>query len=508
MGIQEAMLANPVEVARDAIEADSARRAEAQEARRVYEDDGEQVTRLDLERYINDRTRRDRIGAFAHLAQCNNLVRRIIDDKVSPVYAQAPRRTTEKQEALAALVAETNLDAKHDKALRLSEAQGAACEFYRYVPRLRSAVVDVIPVDRMTAVPDPDDPLRPLAVAYAMPVSRREGHQTVVVNYWVVWDDEQVFTLDENFRVKPMRGRDGKFSLFIRKEQGHPGILPFVITHSTERAGTFWNVTAGRSLVATHKAITFLLASMIRLVKVQGHQEKVLTGDPANFPKNQTLDPEQLIVAGAGCSIAAIANATDPSHFLKVAEHITLAVGANHGLNRELLNAQIKTEADSVALLEHRQRIVKRAAWLEAQGFDRLKVVSRSHDDPDKRLPEDAKLAVDFAEMSSRLDRTKLLENWKTEWGMGLSNPIEALRFLNPELKTDAEAEAKLKTNVGIYAMVVELARELGIRTDGEPANPSQSSQENGAMGPKVRDGKMTRDEADEATRTGAPATS
>ena len=506
------MLANPVEVARDAIEADSARRAEAAEARRVYEDDGEAVTRHDLERYINDRTRRDRIGAFAHLAQCNNLVRRIIDDKVSPVYAQSPTRKTDPesaQKALSALVTESSLDAKHDKALRLSEDQGAACEMFRYVPRLKSVVVDVIPIDRMTVIPDPDDNLRELAVAYARPIRQRVGNQTITVNHWVVWDDEQVFTLDENFRRVNMVGPDGKYYTALTKANGqHPGVLPFVVVHSTERAGTYWNVTAGRSLVATHKAITFLLASAIRLVKVQGHQEKVLTGDPSNFPKNQTLDPEQLLIAGAGNTINAISNATDPAHFLKVADAITMAVGANHGLNRELLNAQVRTETDSVALLEHRQRIIKRAGWLEQQAFEKLKVAASAHDDPEKRIPEATRLSVDFAEMSHRLDRKALLENWKTEWGMALSNPVQAIRFLNPELRTDEEALAQLEHNTEVYATVVDLVRKLNIRTDGSPADPSTSSRENGAMGSKVRDGKMTRDEADEASRTGKPATS
>jgi hypothetical protein len=86
---------------------------------------------------------------------------------------------------------------------------------------------------------------------------------------------------------------------------------------------------------------------------------------------------------------------------------------------------------------------------------------------------------------------------------------FDCLREDNAEIETDAQAAEELANNVEIRAAVVELMRSLNIRTDANLDEPGQTPKANGEMGPAVRDGHMTRDQAAEmasAEMPGAPS--
>lgn len=504
---------NPIEAANEAINApaESLRRRSAAECRKLYEDDTESVLDSDLYRFIGDRTRRDRLSAFSFMSACVNLFKRTVDDTTRPVYAVAPTRRTDPTDAeprLKALYDESRINQRHETALAYADAQGAAWLGFRYVARLSAVVVDVVPIDTLTVIPDLDDPSREGAVVYDVPVMVGEGRSRTQVKHRVYWDDEESFRLDENGNITPIRDQDGNATIRLTLANGHPGIIPGFMVHRHERAGRYWNQTMGRDRIAAQKALGFLMASTLRLVKTQGHTEKVLNGDPSTFPKGQVLDAEQVLIAGEGNSISAIQNPTDPAHFLSVMEHITLGTGANYGLNRSNLNAMVQTDADMVALLERRKVVTKLASWMEQQTFRVMSVVSKAHAVPEMRIPDGATLSVDFAEhLSAKADRKAQLEIWELEVKRGIRSIFDIVRADNPEITSDAEAQVEIERNIESYAWLVETLRARNISLNADAGQPGQDARTNGAMGPAVRDGTMTRDAADEAARTGQPDT-
>lgn len=505
---------NPVEAANEAVNApsESIRRITVAEARKLYEDDTEAVLESDLHRFIGDRTRRDRISAFAFMSSCLNLFKRTVDDTTRPVYAVAPTRRTDPESVepgLKALYDESRINQRHETALAYADAQGAAWLGFRYVPRLRSIVVDVVPIDTLTIIPDLDDPSREAAVIYDVPVTVGTGKGQSQVKHRVYWDDEEMFRLDERGNVTSIVDAEGRPTVRLTKANGHPGIIPGFMVHRHERAGRYWNTTNGRDRISAQKALGFLMAMALRLAKTQGHTEKALNGDPANFPKGQVLDAEQILVAGEGNTLSVLQNPTDPAHFLKIAEHITLGTGATYGLNRSNLNAMVQTDADMVSLLERRKSVTKLASWMEQQTFRVMGVVSKAHELPERRIPDGTTLSVDFAEhLSAKADRAQQLAIWETEVKKGIRSIYDIVRADNPEITSDKEAQDEIKRNIESYAWLVKELRARNISLDAQAGEPGQNAQANGAMGPAVRDGEMTRDEAEEASRTGKPATS
>lgn len=512
MGLR-ALGLNPIEIANEAVNAPSEtiRRRTVFEARRLYEDDGAGVLESDLYQIIGDRTRRERLAAFAFLSTCVNLFKRTVDDTTRPVYAVSPTRRTDPaafEPNLKALYDEIGVNQKHEELITYADAMGACWLGFRYVPRLKSFVADITPTDCMTVIPDPEDPSREGAVIFDVPMTVGQGKSATQVKHRIYWDDEEMFRLDERGNVTPVRDGDGNATILLRKGNGHPGIIPGFMVHRHARAGRYWNNTSGRDRIAAQKANGFLIASALRLVKTQGHTAMTLNGDPSNFPKGQVLDAEQPLMAGENNTLSVLHNPTDPNHFLRVAEFITLGAGANYGLNRSLLNAMVQTDADMVALLERRKQVTKLASWVEQQTFRILKVLSHAHDDEEKRIPEAAKLKVDFAEhLSAKADRKAQLEIWETEVKRGVRSIYDIVRADNPEITSDAEAKEEITRNIESYAWLVEELRARNISLNADAGQPGQDARANGAMGSKVRDGEMTRDAADEASRTGKPDT-
>jgi hypothetical protein len=362
----------------------------------------------------------------------------------------------------------------------------------------------VLTPDIVSVVPDPEDPTIPIAIAYETEGLDEYGR---LQKLYVVWDDEEVVRVNSNGIIAGIVDNSGKTVHRLTKDNGHPGCLPFVVVHNRERSGEFWDRTTGNDLDAAQSAAGLLLAMAVRLNKTQGHTQLKVKGD---VPRDQVLDDESAVFVGGdeNADVNVLHNPSDASGFLKTIEHIVTSTAANWGLNRDRLNQEMGEVADSVGLLERRAEMIKIFQETEWALFDLLKIVSRQHKDPARRLPESARLLVDFAEISTKVDRLKLLEIWDREESMGLRSPYDSIREQNPEIQTVAQAQAEIMRNAEAWAWKVQLLRRLNISGDNTTREPGQDARANGAMGPAVRDGVMSKDEAAERARGGASATS
>lgn len=484
-------------------EEDKERRRQARRRLMLYRDCSGKVLSDELHSIVKNKARRERIEAFAWLANALSAFKRITNDRAAPVYATPPVRKVGDDErdqlAYKALVEESSLNARMDLALRFVHAMNAAALFVRYVPRL-GLVTQVISPEAFSVIPDPDDPVRELAVIYDRKVVMSDGSTRL---HRVLWDDEVAIQIDENGHLYPgLTDATGQPAFELNEGNGHPGVLPFVVMHLTERAGSYWDSTTGDDLAAGQTGIGFVGAATLRLVNTQGHTQLALNtapgGDPGTMPKGQPMDQESPLIAGEGNSLSVLHNPTDPSSHLKVAEHIITALERNYGLGVDNFHS----------LLEHREQAIKIAADGERRMFALYKIISRAHKDPARRLSVAAELrALDFAEISHRVERQKLLDIWEREMQLGVRNYLDNVMQDNPELAGDEEkAEAELERNLEINTKWKARFRALDMPANGNIMQPGLPPPVNGALGPAVRDGLISRDVPADLAKNGPVA--
>jgi len=500
MSIREVMARNPVEVFAEVIfddPVDQARRLAAKRRVDLYYDRSEQVLRQEMYRVFDKAPeRRVRLEVFSFLATALSLFRRITNEVAKPVYNPPPVRLFDDPQAQAAwqrLAEHVELDRKMDIATRLGCACGSTFGMWRKSERL-DVLLSVLTPDRVVVVADPEDPMRELGVAYRKDVRVTGGRWE---QHWVCWDSEFAFQLNPRGSVE---------GVHLTKASGHPGILPFWAMHMVERTGSYWEASsAGAALEAGHSSIALILAHSLRLVQAQGHAQIGVTGDPGRFPRGQVLDPENPVFWGDGNQGSMLFNPQDPSGNLRVIESIITMVAANNGVDRERLNAQITAEATGLALLERRDEILQVADGAERQSIRCASLVSRSSKAEEMRMPEGAKLEeLSWPDMSAKTDREKQLRVRAEETKQGQRSEIMSMLEDVPELDGDeTKARERLLKIAGHRADFIELQKTLGIRTDANADEPGQTQEENGAMGPEVRDGKKTKDEAAEQAVVG-----
>lgn len=495
MGVRAAMGANPVEVATSMTlgERAKARRYKAQRRVDLYRDRSESALKAEFLKIFSRSAyaRRVRAESFLWLAQAQSLFKRITNEVAGPVYNPPPLRTVEGREdqaAFAELARQMRLDRRMDLATRMVQACNRVLLHDRYVRSLKKVVRDVLTPNMYTAIYHPDDPTTLLAVSYQQRVWRNGGLETL----WVYWDDAEAFKFNERGAVD-----------YVLPNAEHPKILPFTDIHIRERSGEDEDETTGDDLEAAHVAVQYTLAQALRLIHTQGHTQIGVNGDPANFPRDQILDPENPAFAGMGNTLTAIWNPATVDGHLKLAESVAMGAAANYGLNRERMNAIANQASDGDAMNERRMELVQTMAEAETRSFEVLKVVAASGE---VRLSKDAKLNCDFPDTSAKVDRDKLLDIRDRQRKMGLSSVVKDKLADAPYLGGDRDkAKLEIEEDMEDEAWYIELRRNKGISGEANAHEPGQAQALNGAMGSKVRDGEMTGDEAEAQAKHGPP---
>lgn len=472
-----------------------ARRNAAAERVKLYRDDYRQLLeRMVFEVFTEPRIR-ESVTRILPLISGTSFVKRVADEKGRPIYARAPLRRVvldgeqdvkEAQAAYRALAKEMGLDAAMDTIARLITACGAVLGFVRYVEGV-GLTLDVMTPDMVTVVPHPDVATRALAVAYVRTWHDDRPFETVV------WDDQRRFSIDSQGRLLgPVVAHDF-------------GTLPFLEVHQRGRTCHYWQESLGSDLISQTRQSMFLDLVLIRKIKLQSHLQITYIGDSEAFVKAQVLDEQSVLHAESG--IIGLQNLeSDPAKYIAVKQTNEAAVAAAHGISRDRLNQQVREAGDDVALQERVAELAAIMAEAEARLFEIVKAVSREH--PEHHVPPDARLLVDLGQIHNRVDRKTQLDIRQAERSMGLRSGVDDVLEDNPEMGGDREqAMARIRESMAEEAIIVEERRKLNAPADGgSPEEPGQDPAANGAMGPAVRDGKMTRDEAAAQAATGAPA--
>jgi hypothetical protein len=498
MGISSVLGVDPVKLFWDTISSsqDKMRRERAAQRMRLFRDDSEGAIRAQFQRIFRSWDRRTRVESFLSLSTCLALFKRIVNEISAPVYNPPPtrllRRATD-QVVFERIAERVRMDKRMDLLTRIATAQGAAALMWRTSARL-GPLLDVIGSHCWTVIPDPEDATRELGFAYSKWVTV-EGSARL---HWVCWDDELGFELNERGQVAAPP---------LTRATGHPGFIPVVTVHMLERTGAdYWEATSsGSDLEAAHEALGYIVAMTLRGHHTQGHQQPGLNGDPANFPRGQVLDGENVLLAGEGNTLTNLWNPWDPASNLKTAEFIIRTVAANYGVDLERLNAKVGAQASGLALLERRAETLETMYESEIRSFRMMEPLSRAAADPELRLAEGAQLEdISYPDLSAKTDRETQLRVRQTERSMGYRSVVKDKLEDQPELQGDRDrAWKEIERDMDDEARYIELRRAKGIDTNASATQPGQSQALNGAMGPAVRDGKMTGDQAAAQATTG-----
>lgn len=438
----------------------------------------------------------------APMACLVSLMRRVATEIARPVYSVPPARAVDSAPAATSY-------AKISKQIRLNERLNLGCfllvgvntlHFHpRWTKRL-GPVLDVVTPDHESVIPDPDDPTRELAWIYDSIVLGPDGKPETLHTYW---DDTIAFRWASSGREVLIEGLDGQRHKVLDKSNGHPGFIPIVSVHARERWGTYWDTQTGKSLVAASEFCDLLMTLVLNLHKSQGFKQWVAQGATGTMNRDQVLSESGVLIVPEGVSVTLLDNRSDAAHYLATLEFVINHVAANNGINRERMNQENKQVADHVGLLERRAEMIRIFRDAEHRLFDLIRKLSTGRPEA---IAESAKFSIDFAEISHKVDRETLLRIRKEEKSQASRSAVDDALEDQPELEGDrAAALEDIKRTMREQAEVIKLQRELNLPADATAEEPGQSPEKNGALGPKVKSGAMSKDEAAEQARTGPP---
>jgi hypothetical protein len=468
------------------------RRRLAQERVDLFYEFTTDVLRTAAATIFKDRDVFKRLEPFLALSGHPSLFRRTIDEVAGPAYQIGPTRkvvvgegerapdkdATQKYRELAKLV---HLDERFDLACHLGHACNSVFLIGRK-PESIGTVVDLMTPAQITIITHPDDAHR--EAAYIYDTTHVEG--TDVVKAHSYWDDEEGFLFTQG----------GQLIRRVTQPLRRMAIVPI---HMTERpSGQYWDISSGNALVQASIAAGLLTALTLKLHKSQGFKQLVVAGDIVAFPKEQALDEENAILAPNGTTISTLDLTVPAGHYLTTLEDIVRRAAAQYGISLDRLNANASSDSSDVGLEERRADAIKVFRRAEENMFSLLCAMEPG------TSPTTARLAVDYGELSLRTDPMGTLELWQEQISKGLRNELDNIRAMNPEIDSDEEAWTEFDRNLDIHAKAIERMRALNMTKDATPEMPGQDAQANGAMGPKVRDGEMTRDEAADAAENDA----
>lgn len=445
----------------------------------LYRDDFESVLQEQLGILFRDEAVRLQFYRLARLAGSSSFLKRVSDEVSRPVYSTPPVRRVKpagaadkrgsdpNQAKYAALAKRIQLNQTMDLAARLVVACAPVFLIGRYI-KDDGPTLDVATGDCVSVIPDPRKPTRALAIAYEQGPGQ-----------WVVADDKRTFQVNANGIASAVEPHD-------------LGRIPVVEIHRRGRWGTYWD-SQGQDLEVAALSMMFIDAVILKKHKSQSHIQLAFAGDSDGIPKNQVLDEESILMINGQGQLTPIDLQADPTGLLKTKAALETTVAAAYGLSQARLNQE--KDASDQGLTERTAEIMAVMGDAEADAFDLLQRLSQS-DTPDKRIAEGLEFSADYRAISNRMDPMQELAYWKELRANGLRSIVDDAFALNPELQDEVAAWTEINRNMEDEAVYIAQRRALNIAEDANVNQPGQDPQSNGAMGPAVRDGKMSKDEA------------
>ncbi|WP_200932461.1 hypothetical protein [Sphingomonas sp. Leaf412] len=232
-----------------------------------------------------------------------------------------------------------------------------------------------------------------------------------------------------------------------RRIDGNPGnanpygVLPFVPLFDRLPDDQFF-LPGGDDLIEAQDAVNVALANLWRSVESQAHGQAWASGISAN--EILQFGPDRAIALPQGGTFGFASPNSPIASILSAIEFVMRQTAATHGVGSDVFDLSKVAESGSA---KHAGRIELReerlddiAQWRigEARLFAVLKAVVNTH--RPGTIPDDATIAVDFAELMDSLTESEQLANSREKIDLGLWSPADALMAINPDGYPDRTA--------------------------------------------------------------------
>lgn len=433
--------------------------------------------------------------------QFSNITRRIINE-VSVVYKRAPQRRL----MVKGKPVEGEPTERFQKLYENACADVVLKKVNRYTNLLQTVGVqvcwrndrvelDILTPDILNVVQNPQDPTAASAViieqAFADTVMLDSpGNPYGATKLFIAWTPEQHQVFDQSgVQREDLANADGRNPY---------GIMPFVWFRAERPDGFFWN-EGGADLIVAQEAVNVKLTYLNQLIKMQSFSIAVFTGNP---PEGVTVDPTNYVVLplpdAADKGQPDFKFVTPDPKIKEVLEalaedvrriaddwglsmsNFTLSGSPSSGLSLKLQN---------VRLIERREDDLPLYNDYEKQLFNVMRRVHNTHCAPKDKLPEDAEISVNFAELEFPEDPAAEDARWVTRINQNVVSRADWLRSIDPDIKSEEEAEKRLE----------EIA-EFNSRTRGGMGDPAALAAALGMADPegkKPKPGAPVKEEED-----------
>lgn len=490
-----ALYGAPTDAVKKVVESadDSTRRVRANARSLIYWEDGLGPLSTYVRTVYDSLPSQDDLLRIAQHTKTKNLLRRVADEIAMPLYARPPRRIFKSEhdaELYQTIAEDIGLDAILGEVAAMVVGMGKVHVGVRWSDDL-GLIVDVHEPGGMVMVPHPDKRTVALGLGYATTVKGQSGEDE---DAWVVWDAETYWTQDQ-------KGH------YLRGPEAHPyGRIPIVGVGAKPAIRDYWNRNHNSRLEDATLQLWTISTQMVSVLRDQGHLQLVLSGDAEGVPVSQSLGTRTILrvlsTSGTPTNLTSLDLQADLAQYFTALEKVETGVAAEYGYSLDRLNQKTSLEADDTLLrarTEELQHVMRRA---ERELFDVVKAVVDAHH-PEISFSADARMtSIDYPPITMAPGvRQAILEIRELEQRQGTASPIDFVMQDNAEIRTRDEALEEFRQNIEDSAELARMRMAHNLRADANVMEQGQDPQANGAMGPKVRDGFMSRDLASQRAR-------
>nr|BDD46322.1 hypothetical protein 1 [Rhodospirillaceae bacterium] len=202
----------------------------------------------------------------------------------------------------------------------------------------------------------------------------------------------------------------------------------------------------GDNLISSQEAVNVGIVNLWRSIEMQSHGQAWAVGLPAEDLLE--LGPNRAVTLPEGGSFGFAAPHTPVAETLDAIDYLIRQTAITHNLPGRIFDRDTKAESATAKMIEHRDLLEARREDLELwrvyehRLFELIKRVVNTH--VPGTIPAEAHLRVDFGEIEETISEGQRLEGYQRRLMMGVWSPIDVLLALNPDLRGDREAAARI----------------------------------------------------------------
>lgn len=425
-----------------------ARREEALKRDAYYEGGGDEYIKrmlyIAFEDTLTRRLRADLVG----FAKWNNVLRRV-SRELGTVYTEPAKRRAN-DDRYGKFLEVIDMDSVLREADRKLVIHGDLWLQVRVRKEDRAPVVDVVTPSMFWAVASPTDSTQLVAIV----LDQTPPRVTRATPCYRVWTATETFMLDQECRV-----------IVSTVEINTLGRMPGILASSRPATskGRLMDESPASDLVAAHEAVWFENVLLIKESK-SANKQAYLTGDTSSATFGQSADTEREVVLPEGVTVTVVDRGMDLAQFRETATGIIEETAANYGLPPSVLHQRDAASGAEIHLRRIPIRELRRERIPVMRKIERaLAEIQSAVNEND--LPEYAfKMegwGIDFGEVQQPLTESESDAVFEKRRQMGLTSTLEEIRHRNPDLRSDAEAQAVLEKHIQDETVRVVLMRTL-----------------------------------------------